>query len=72
KKITLKYLPSYSPDLNPDEFLNCDLKYQIAKRPDLREKGALKKTARSVMRSLQKMPARIASYFKAETIRYAC
>lgn len=72
KKITLKYLPSYSPDLNPDEFLNCDLKYQIAKRPDRREKGALKKTARSVMRSLQKMPARIASYFDAESIKYAC
>ena len=34
EKITLQYLPSYSPDLNPDEFLNCDLKYQIAKRPD--------------------------------------
>lgn len=72
KKITLHYLPSYSPDLNPDEFLNCDLKYQIAKRPDRREKGALKKTASSVMRSLQKMPARIASYFKAESINYAC
>ena len=71
EKITLHYLPSYSPDLNPDEFLNCDLKYQIAKRPDRREKGSLKKTATSVMRSLQKMPARIASYFEADTILYA-
>ncbi len=70
-KITLEFLPSYSPDLNPDEFLNCDLKYQIAKRPDRREKGSLKKTATSVMRSLQKQPARIASYFKAESIAYA-
>ncbi|MFT5470942.1 MAG: transposase [Verrucomicrobiales bacterium] len=72
EKITLQYLPSYSPDLNPDEFLNCDLKYQIAKRPDRREKGSLKKTATSVMRSLQKIPARIASYFEAESIMYAC
>ena len=71
EKITLHYLPSYSPDLNPDEFLNCDLKYQIAKRPDRREKGSLKKTASSVMRSLQKIPARIASYFEAESIMYA-
>ncbi len=71
EKITLQYLPSYSPDLNPDEFLNCDLKYQIAKRPDRREKGSLKKTATSVMRSLQKIPARIASYFEAESIKYA-
>lgn len=71
KKITLRYLPSYSPDLNPDEFLNCDLKYQIAKRPDRREKGALRKTAAKVLHSLQKMPTRIASYFEAESINYA-
>ncbi len=71
EKITLQYLPSYAPDLNPDEFLNCDLKYQISKRPDRRQKGALKKTAISVLRSLQKMPARIAGYFEAETISYA-
>lgn len=71
ERITLSYLPSYSPDLNPDEFLNCDLKYQIAKRPDRREKGALKKTAIKVLRSLQKSPARVSSYFKAESIQYA-
>lgn len=70
-KITLHYLPSYSPDLNPDEFLNCDLKYQIAKRSDRREKGSLKKVATSVMHSLQKLPERIASYFEAESILYA-
>lgn len=71
KLITLEYLPSYAPDLNPDEFLNCDLKAQISKRPDRREKGALKKTATSVMRSLQKKPERVASYFEAEDIAYA-
>jgi len=25
-KIVIFYLPSYSPELNPDEYLNCDLK----------------------------------------------
>ena len=70
-KIMLHYLPSYSPDLNPDEFLNCDLKTEIAKKPERREKGALKKTALGVLRSLQKQPARVASYFKAKTISYA-
>ncbi|WP_366525593.1 transposase [uncultured Microbulbifer sp.] len=24
--IEIIYLPSYSPELNPDEYLNCDLK----------------------------------------------
>lgn len=70
-KLVLHFLPSYSPDLNPDEYLNCDLKGEIAKRPDRREKGALKKTAIKVLRSLQKSPDRIVSYFKAERIRYA-
>ncbi len=69
--ITLEYLPSYAPDLNPDEFLNCDLKAQISKRPDRRKKGQLRKTATGVMRSLQKMPERVASYFKAADIAYA-
>jgi transposase len=71
KTITLEYLPSYAPDLNPDEFLNCDLKAQISKRPDRRKKGELRKTATGVMRSLQKKPARVASYFKAADIAYA-
>ena len=71
RKIKLCYLPSYSPDLNPDEFLNCDLKYQIAKRPDRRQKGSLRKVATSVLRSLQKQPSRIAKYFEAESILYA-
>ena len=71
RKIKLCYLPSYSPDLNPDEFLNCDLKYRIAKRPDRREKGALRKVATSVLRSLQKQPSRIAKYFEAQSILYA-
>lgn len=70
-RIKLRYLPSYSPDLNPDEFLNCDLKHQISKRPDRREKGGLRRTAIKVLRSLQKQPTRVRSYFKAKSIAYA-
>lgn len=70
QKISLHYLPSYAPDLNPDEFLNCDLKTQTAQKPERREEGSLKKAAIKVLRSLQKQPARIASYFESETIQY--
>ncbi len=55
----------------PDEFLNCDLKAEIAKRAERREKGALKTAALKVLRSLQKQPKRIAKYFNAESIQYA-
>jgi len=33
KKIEVKYLPLSSPDLNPDEYLNNDLKGEFNKRP---------------------------------------
>jgi transposase len=33
EKIELFYLPSYSPEKNPDEYLNCDLKYGLSDKP---------------------------------------
>ena len=39
--IEVFYLPSYSPDLNPDEFMNSDLKSHLNKQPDARAKGKL-------------------------------
>ncbi|MGI5869421.1 MAG: IS630 family transposase [Kiritimatiellia bacterium] len=71
KRIELFYLPSYSPDLNPDEYLNCDLKGIISRKPDARCKGHLKRTALGAMRSIQKQPRRVRSYFEHESIIYA-
>jgi len=71
KAIALFYLPSYSPDLNPDEYLNNDLKNGVSRRADNREKGRLAKSALSQMRSIQKQPSRVRKYFEAESIRYA-
>ena len=70
-EIEVFYLPSYSPDLNPDEYLNNDLKCGISQRPDSRQKGNLEKVAKSHMHSIQKQPNRVRKYFHAETIRYA-
>ena len=70
-QIELFYLPSYSPDLNPDEYLNCDLKAEVGKRPDSRRKGALGHTSLQAMRSIQKQPHRVRKYFEAKTIAYA-
>jgi transposase len=41
-KIEVFYLPSYSPNLNLDEYLNRDLKCQLSKRPSKRKEGAFK------------------------------
>lgn len=70
-KIELFNLPSYSPDLNPDEYLNRDLKAQLSKRPSKRKKGEFTALAKTEMRRLQKLPNRAKKYFNSEKVRYA-
>lgn len=70
-KIELFYLPPYAPDCNPDEFLNNDLKQAIARRRTPRTKAALKGEVTSHMRSLQRTPAKVRSFFQAPSVRYA-
>ncbi|MFZ5392091.1 MAG: transposase, partial [Patescibacteria group bacterium] len=64
-------LPSYSPELNPDEYLNCDLKAGVHSGVPARTKEQLKKKAISHLRMLQKRPSRVVSYFKHKKISYA-
>ncbi len=69
--VEVYYLPSYSPDLNPDELLNSDLKSSLSKKPESRQKGELEKHAKAHMRSVQKRPQHIAGFFHKESVRYA-
>jgi len=71
KEIEIFYLPSYSPELNPDEYLNCDLKASVHSKPPSRTQGHLIKKVRSHMIKLQKLPARVSSYFEHRKISYA-
>ena len=57
--IELHYLPSYCPDLNPDEYLNCDLKTELAKRPERRKKGKWASTVKATLDELASKPERI-------------
>lgn len=70
-KIALYFLPSYSPERNPDEYLNCDLKYGLSEKPAPRNQEQLEKNVRSHMRLLQNNPNRVAKYFNHESIKYA-
>ncbi len=54
EKIAVYYLPSYSPELNPDELLNADLKQRVTKAAPARNKLALTRTAISALCSIQK------------------
>ena len=71
EKIELFFLPSYSPELNPDEYLNCDLKAGVHSGAPARSKSQLKSKALSHLRMLQKMPGRVVKYFKNPKISYA-
>jgi len=70
-EIEVCYLPAYSPELNPDEYLTCDLKHGVHTGTPARSKKDLKKKTIRHMRKLQKTPARVCKYFEAESIRYA-
>ena len=70
-QIEVFYLPSYSPELNPDECLNADLKRAVGSQAPARSKPDLKRAAIRHMRKLSKSPKRIRSYFQHEPVRYA-
>ena len=69
--IELVFLPSYSPERNPDEYLNGDLKASLGRKPSPRDQQTLERNLKSHMRMLSKSPARVAAYFQAEHVRYA-
>src|SRR5215210_6931477 len=71
EQIEVFYLPSYSPELNPDEGLNADLKQAVTRKPPARSKHELKRSVISHMRRLAKLPDRIRSYFGHPSFRYA-
>lgn len=70
-QIEIFYLPSYSPERNPDEYLNCDLKQGISMKPAPRNEDQLFENVRSHMKLLQKKPKRVQKYFKNKYIEYA-
>ena len=70
-KIELFFLPSYSPELNPDEYLNGDLKNRIADKPQSRDRDGLESKVKNIMDELASKPAHIQSYFHHPKIKYA-
>jgi len=65
------FLPSYSPELNPDEYFHGDLKHCIRSGLPARTEKALAKKTRSFMRKLQNRPKHVSNYFKYPNIAYA-
>ena len=78
-KIELFYLPSYdqskslwdSPELNPEERLNADLKQAIYTKVPVRTKAKLKAAATEHMQTLEKSPDRVQKFFQDARVKYA-
>ncbi|HEY9657401.1 MAG TPA: IS630 family transposase [Allocoleopsis sp.] len=70
-QIELFKLPKYSPELNPVEYLNCDVKQGVHSKPPTQDLETLKHRLLSHLRKLQKLPERVKRYFKHPSIAYA-
>jgi len=70
-RLRLFFLPPYSPELNPDEWVWNHLKNHGIGRQAVNTKPQMKRAVISHMRKLQKSPQLVCSFFKAETTRYA-
>jgi transposase len=71
KRIQVFYLPSYSPDLNPDEKLNQDVKSNAVGRRRPHDQNQMVRNVRSYLYSRQRKPHVVKKYFEADSVRYA-
>ncbi len=71
EKIEVFYLPPYSPELNPDEYLNRDLKSNFYRNYFGRNKKLFKKNITSFMKKLQNTKNGAKKYFKNNNAKYA-
>jgi len=70
-EIEVHDLPSYRPELNPDEGVHADLKQAVPRKAPARSRPQPKRAAIGHMRSLCKRPKRIRSIFRHRQFRDA-
>jgi transposase len=71
QELEIFYLPSYSPELNPDEMLNNDVKSNALGRRRPKDRPEMVANLRSYLRSTQRRPDVVRSFFQEEHVRYA-
>jgi len=71
EQIEMFLLPGYSPELNPDELLNNDVKSNALGRRRPTDQGEMVAGVRSYLRGTQRRPDIVIGYFQEEHVRYA-
>ena len=64
-------LPSTSPELNPEERLNADLKHVMRKKVPVRTKARLQAVTEEHRAIITREPERVKAYFQDPYVRYA-
>jgi transposase len=70
-KIEIFYLPPYSPELNPDEYLNNILKGELSKLPQPHKQDDLNANVHKILSGVQKNPQKIINIYRHEKVGYA-
>jgi transposase len=70
-RIRLFQLPSYSPDLNPDELVWAHLKHHKIGKTAIAGPDHLKRRVIAFLRGLQRSPALLRALFQHPSVRYA-
>jgi transposase len=71
EQIEVFHLPSYSPELNPEERLNADLKHVVRTAAPARTKAKPRSAAEAHMTTICKEPERVKRYFQDPHVKYA-
>jgi transposase len=70
-RLEVFYLPRYAPELNPDEYLNNDLKGQVNASGLPHDKAEVRSHLQAFMRRLLHLPERVINYFQHPSVQYA-
>lgn len=71
EQIEVFYLPSYSPELNPVEYLNNDMKGRVNEAGLPEDRGTLHTHLMTFMAHLARVPKHVVSYFLHPKVQYA-
>ncbi|MEK7227073.1 MAG: IS630 family transposase, partial [Bacteroidota bacterium] len=71
KHIELFFLPTYSPELNPQEYVNQDVKTNVIGKKRPINKQQMRKNVVSFMRKRKNNKKQVKKYFHEKHVRYA-
>ncbi|MBK9580031.1 MAG: transposase [Fibrobacteres bacterium] len=69
--IELRFLPAYSPEMNPDEYLNRDMKSRLSNKPMTSSAEVLESRVLGYMDYLEKEKELVQSFFSYSQVKYA-